>query len=347
MSNDHILLRRVLLLTALAFVGGTAGYYRIETGWTVLDAFYMTVITLTTIGFGEVHALSPQGQLFTIVLVIFGLGAAATLGTQVAGMLADGTLGQYWRIRRMERKLSRLHDHVIVCGYGRIGHSICEELGGMGAVCVVVENDPAKQADARAAGLTVLPGNATSDEALLNAGIGRAKAIVAALSHDTDNVFIALSAREHNPGVVIIARAEDRHLEPRLRKAGADRVVYPAKLGGGRIARMVGQEIGLETRENPNRRAVDVLGYDLRFHRHTGAEPRTLHEIELETCAVRTLALVRPDGERIEDPAHDTLVEPMAALALLIDNTAADQRSQTRRLAYTRPVEDETLQPSG
>lgn len=346
MPNDRKLLRHVLLLTALAFVGGTLGYLRIEEGWTVLDAFYMTVITLTTIGFGEVLALSPAGQLFTIVLVLFGLGAAATLGTQLAGMLADGSFGLYWRNRRMERKLSRLHDHIIVCGYGRIGHAICEELAGMGAVCVVVESDPDKQAEARSAGLAVLPGNATSDAALLNAGIGRAKAVVAALSHDTDNVFIALSARELNPGVAIIARAEDDRLEPRLRKAGVNRVVYPAKLGGGRIARLVGQEIGLEEAESRKQRAVDVLGYDLRFHRHVGSGPRTLHEIELETGALRTLALVRADGERVEDPPHDILVQPQEALALLVDTTAAESRAQTWRRTF-RPTHEaeESLQP--
>jgi len=343
--NDRKLLYHVLLLTAIAFVGGSVGYYRIEDGWTILDAIYMTVITLTTIGFGEVHALSPAGQLFTIFLVLFGLGTAAMLGSQLAGMLVDGRLGHYWRQQRMERTLSRLRDHVIVCGYGRIGHSICEELGVMGATCVVVESDPDRQAEARAAGWTVLPGNATSDEALLSAGIGRAKAIVAALSHDTDNVFITLSARDLNPEVVIIARTESDYLEPRLRKAGADRVVSPSKLGGGRIARMVGQEIGLDAENPEGRRAVDVMGYDLRFYRHRGDRPKTLHEIELEMGALRTLALVRADGERVEDPSHATRVEPMDALALLVDTAAEGGRVQAKLGPAVPAQEDETLQP--
>jgi hemerythrin-like metal-binding protein len=335
MKTNSRLLRHVLLMTAAVVTCGTAGYVQIE-GWHPFDALYMTVITLTTIGFGEVHELSPPGRLFTLLLVMFGLGAAAALAAQVARLLVEGDLGEYWRRRRMERTLSRLKDHVIVCGYGRIGASICTELTGMGATIAVIEKDAESRAQASAAGLAVIPGNATTDLALLSAGVKRARAVVAALSQDTDNVFVALSARDLNPDVVVIARAEDRSLENRMLKAGVDRIVYPAQLGGGRIAHLVGEEIGLEARSEHPRNA-DVMGYDLKLYRNVTDREQTLHEVEFETGSPRTLALIQRDGTRISDPSATAVLKPMEVAVLLMD--ADFDASRPRR---KRPVLDLT-----
>jgi voltage-gated potassium channel Kch len=299
----------------------------------------MTVITLTTVGFGEVHELSLAGRAFTVLLVLFGLGAAATFAAQFARLLVEGDLRDYWRKRQMERQLSRLKGHVIVCGYGRIGKSICQELKEMGAQCVVVESSEERQAEAREQRLMVMPGNATSDVALLSAGVVRAAVIVAALSHDTDNVFVALSARDLNPELVIIARAEDRSIEARMLKAGVNRVVCPAQLGGGRIAHMVGEELGLDVESVEFRRASDVLGYDLRVYRNQTGEPLTLNEIEVSTGAVRALALVRRDGSRIEDPPPDMQAEAMEAVVLLVDATAS-ARERQRKASLLKQVEE-------
>ncbi len=328
MQTNSRLLRNVLFITATVIVGGTAGYALIE-GWPLLDALYMTVITLTTIGFGEVHELSAPGRLFTLVLVLFGLGAAAALAAQVARLFVEGDLGAYWRKRRMERTLSRLKEHVIVCGYGRIGASICSELTEMGATIGVIEKNEERLAEARAAGLAVIPGNATTDIALLSAGVHRAQAVVAALSHDTDNVFVALSARDLNPDVVVIARAEDRSLESRMLKAGVHRIVYPAQLGGGRIAHLVGEEIGLDG-QSERRSALDVMGYDLKIYRNISDHEQTLHEVEFDTGSLRTLALIQADGTRVNNPAASAVLGKMEVAVLLTD-TLADAPHPRRR----------------
>jgi len=302
-TNSH-LLRHVLIITAAVVACGTAGFMLIE-GWPLFDAFYMTIITLTTIGFGEVHELSVPGRAFTLVLVVFGLGAAAAVAAQFTHLLIEGDLSEYWRRRRMVRTMSRLKDHVIVCGYGRIGTSICSELGAMGARIAVIEMNEERLAEARAAGLAVMAGNATTDITLLSAGIKRASAVVAALSHDTDNVFVALSARDLNPNVAVIARAEDRTLETRMIKAGVDRIVYPAQLGG------------------------------------LSSGPQTLHEVEFITGSLRTLAIVQSDGRRINDPPETAAIDEMESALLLIDKHA--DRPYQRSSRKLTELSDEDL----
>jgi len=319
MKSNTQLLRHVLILTLVAFVGGTVGYRLIEKDWSLFESFYMTFITLTTIGYGEVHALSPAGRAFTIVLVTFGLGAAATFAAHFASLLIEGNFLEYWRKRRMERKLADLRDHVIVCGFGRIGQSICDELTELGATCVVIENDPERQSEATDAGFAVLQGNATNDIDLLSAGIRYASAVVAALSHDTDNVFVSLSARDLNPDVLIVARAENSSLESRFLKAGVNRIVYPAQLGGSKIAHLVGEQIGLEMESQNYRRAADVLGYGLKIHRNIGQDSRSVASILEEAGVQRALAIVRSDGTHDNNPTLDSMVEEMEAVVLLID----------------------------
>ncbi len=322
MKSDTKVFRQVLLMTFTAVVGGTVGYYLIEEGWSLFDAFYMTIITLTTIGFGEVHDLSLPGRLFTVGLVLFGLGAAATCAAHFARMFIDGDLEEYWRTRRMERIIKRLKNHVIVCGYGRIGKAISEELIEMGAQCVVVDTDKERQHEARDSGLIVMEGNATSDLALISAGISRAAVVVAALSQDSDNVFIALTARDLNPDVSIIARAEDRAVESRMLKAGVNRVAYPAQLSGGQIAHLVSEELGLNVESKEFRRATDVLGYDLQIYRNVSQKPMTVGEIQEEAGAIRALAIVRLEGHRTNDPIPEDIVDEMDAVVLLVDTTA-------------------------
>ncbi|MBU0740829.1 potassium channel family protein [bacterium] len=341
MQTNSRLLRHVLIITAAVIACGTAGFVLIE-GWPLFDAFYMTIITLTTIGFGEVHELSGPGRAFTLVLVVFGLGAAAAFAAQFTRLLIEGDLSEYWRRRRMERTLSRLKDHVIVCGYGRIGASICAELSAMGATLAVIEKDEERQAEARASGLAVMPGNATSDTALLSAGVRRAAAVVAALSHDADNVFVALSARDLNPAVVVIARAEDRSLEARMLKAGVNRIVCPAQLGGGRIAHLVGEEIGLEKRPD-NRHVADVMGYDLKIYRNLTDRPQTLHEVEFATGSLRTLAVIQSDGTRVNDPPPTATLEEMEAAVLLVDLNAVKPRRHGERKPHEEVRGDQSV----
>jgi len=238
-GNQHLLRQLAILLTVI-LVGGTVGYSFIEDGWTLFDGFYMTLITLTTIGFSEVHTLSTGGRVLTVLIIVFGLGAAATILKQLAQLMMEGNILAVWRKRRMEQKIAKMKDHVIICGYGRIGQAICRDLTNMGVQCVIVDREDTRVSSAAEVQIPVLSGNATADQALLGAGIERASILVAALSNDSDNLFVALAARDLNPKLMVIARGEDKSIETRMLRAGVDRVVYPAQLGGGQIARFIG-----------------------------------------------------------------------------------------------------------
>ena len=167
-------------------------------------------------------------------IVVFGLGSAATILSQLAQLMMEGNLTDTWRKRRMEKKIARMKDHVIICGYGRIGGAIAADLSDMGVSCVIIDRDEARKTGAQTNRFPCIGGNATSDGTLLSAGVERAAILVAALSNDSDNLFVALAARDLNPHLVVIARGEDKSIETRMLRAGVDRVVYPAQLGADR-----------------------------------------------------------------------------------------------------------------
>lgn len=212
-------MRRVRIGVALfgaVLVVGTAGY--VVLGFSLLDAAYQTVTTVTTVGFREVRELSPAGKIFTMVLILVGVGTALYTFGVLLEVLIEGELRDVFGRRRMEREIARLSGHVIICGWGRVGREIARFLTGAGERVVVVDIDPA-----RLAGLAHLHvvGDATEDETLRRAGIERARALVAALATDADNLFVTVSGRALRPDLVIIARARDDASEPKLRRAGA------------------------------------------------------------------------------------------------------------------------------
>lgn len=214
---------------------GVIGYSLIE-DMDLIDAFYMTVITISTTGFKEVNPLSHSGQILTIFLIITGVFAIAYSGGKAAQFLIET---QVFRRRRMSKKLEEMKNHYIVCGYGRMGMQICEGLKENNALFVVIENNPAKLEKLEEKGFIFIDGDATSDDVLLKAGIKRAKGIVAVIKTDADNVFATLSAKEHNPNLFIVARAIDEGTESKLMKAGANRVVKPYELGGNRMVQLL------------------------------------------------------------------------------------------------------------
>jgi voltage-gated potassium channel len=222
--------RLALLLLAAVVAGGTAGYTLIE-GWPIWDAFYMTVTTVATVGFREVHPLSPRGQLFTVVLSVGGVGTAFYTATLVAATVVEGGLHQQFERRRSARMLEKLNDHFIVCGYGRIGSSIVAELHQQGVPFAVIERDPDRVRQAIDSGWLALEADASREEVLARAGIHRARGLIAAVGTDAENVFTVLTARVMRPDLFIIARVESDDAEHKLRRAGADRVISPYQIG--------------------------------------------------------------------------------------------------------------------
>jgi len=222
------------MLGALVAIG-TVWYHVLE-DMTVLDALYMTVTTISTVGFGEVHPLSPLGRAFTIGLILFGVSAVAWAAeSMVAALLEDQVRHAWWR-RRMERSIGRLSDHYIVCGYGRMGEQIGRELTRRGLAFVAIERDPKVLEMLRVNNILHVEGDATSDSALRTAGVVSAHGLATALSGDADNALVVISAKGLNPRIQVVARASNRETEEKLLRAGADRVVTPYTIGGQRMA---------------------------------------------------------------------------------------------------------------
>ncbi len=222
----------------LVFIGGIIGYMWLE-GWNLLNSFYMVVITLSTVGFMEVLPLSDDGRLFTSILILGGVGGFAYLIGAFSQLLVEGRLQAILGRRRMQKTIGKLKNHIIVCGYGRIGAIVTKEVMDEGLDVVVIESNPELVLQMEAAGIACIEGDATSDETLKLAGLANAKTLIAALSDEAANVYVTLIARQSNINVNIIARGNDTASISRLEFAGADRVVLPHTIGGIRMAQSV------------------------------------------------------------------------------------------------------------
>jgi voltage-gated potassium channel len=230
----------ILILIPLALmIGGTAGYYFLDDNYTFIDALYMTVITLTTVGYGEVHPLTPGGRIFTIALLLLGVLTFIYAVTELVRIVISGEVQQLLGRRRMEQSLAEMKNHMIICGYGRMGRRVCREFSKRGLPFVVIDRREELMHDFKLAHGIALEGDATSDEALKKAGVERARALVTVAASDADNLFITLSARLLNDKLFIVARAEGELAEQKLHRAGANRVVTPYAIGGSQVAMAV------------------------------------------------------------------------------------------------------------
>lgn len=228
-------LKIVLMVLAMVIVFGTVGYSIIER-WSLLDALYMTFITLSTVGFREVYTLSPTGKMFTILLILVGVVGVAYTVRVIAQLILEGEIKRLLGRRKMQKGLKELTDHYIVCGFGRVGGRIAKELSARRVPFVVIDNDPQRIEQAEEDGFLFVQGDSTADQTLLDAGIERAKALITAVANEADGVFIVLSARQLNPGLFITARAESDEGKKKLMRAGANKVISPYKIGAIRMA---------------------------------------------------------------------------------------------------------------
>ncbi len=322
--------RLVALLLGAILLVGTVGYRFIE-GWNWLDSVFMTVITVTTVGYGEVHPLDAAGKVFTSLVIAGGVGTVLYTFGVVGDVIGGGHLAAYRRRRAVERDLNRLRDHVIVCAYGRVGSQIVLELERDGVAVVVVENNPGPLARVEAEGKLHVAADATSREALERAGIDRARALVTAVDSDEKNVYITLTARSLNPGVFIVARAGEPQSVERLQQAGANRVVSPYRMAALRMADVTQRPAVVDALDSVRHGSAD-FGIDEIL---VPAESPLvgivggLTALERDTGA-HVLALRRLTGELFTGPGAEVRVEADDLLVLL--GTRAELQSAAARV---------------
>ncbi|HDH02458.1 MAG TPA: potassium channel protein [Nitrospirae bacterium] len=295
-------------LVFLVIISGTVGYSIIE-GWTLFDSLYMTVITLSTIGYQEVRPLSYTGRAFTIILVFVGVGAVAYGINNGIRIVFEGEIQKAFGRRKLEKRLKSIKDHFIVCGYGRMGRIICNELKAKGVPFVVVEKEP-PELDADEETVFVY-GDATKDEILRHAGIGKARGLISVLSTDAQNLYVVLSARELNPSLFIVARAGEEGSGQKLLRAGADRVVSPYHIGGLRIAQTVLKPAVVDFLEFATRSGnLELQMEEVPVDEGSLIAEKTIHEAGVgRELGVIVVAIKRKDGDMKFNPVHNTLIK--------------------------------------
>ncbi|HSB06325.1 MAG TPA: potassium channel protein [Thermodesulfobacteriota bacterium] len=307
---------QVLSLVILITAFGTAGYMAVE-GWNFLDSLYMTIITISTAGFREVHELSPKGMIFTIVLIIGGVGTALIAFTAGARFILEGEIREIYGRKKLEKKIRELRDHYIICGYGRMGRIIAKELQEEGVQCVVVEKNPTALEEKEE--ILALIGDATRDHTLREAGIEKACGLISVLPNDAENLFAVLSARGLNPNILIVARAIEEGSEQKLLRAGATKVVSPYLIGGLRMAHTVLKPTVVDFIEFTTRSG----NLELQMQEVTIQEGSRLIGMSLESCSVGddlgviVVAIKQATGETRFNPTHQSVIKAGDILIVL------------------------------
>ena len=309
--------RAVMILAAITAVG-TTGYIVFE-GWSFFDAFYMTIITISTVGYGEVHPLDTAGRLWTMALIVGGIGALGYMATSLVALTVEGTLQGYYKKRRIRTQIRKLSGHYLLCGFGRVGRQVAREFAREGVPFVIVEQDPRKVGECLERGHPAIPGDASDDAVLEEAGCRRARGLVVAGDSDADNVFVVLSARNMNPNLRIVARASSDESGAKLETAGADRALSPYVVGGRRLASLASRPLMVDFLDvvAHGKRGIEVRLAKLVVPTGSPLADRTIGESKIaETTGAMILAILGKEGGKAEttptakDEIHhgDTLV---------------------------------------
>jgi len=307
-STKHLLISIVLSL--FIFTVGTVGYMIIE-GWDLTDAVYMTIITITTVGFSEVHQMSRAGRIFTIGLVFFGVAFFLFVAGSMVQFMVEGRMRDIMGRRTLNRKIEHLKNHYIVCGYGRIGRVLCKHFMAHPALkMVIVEKDENLISEMESDGVLYIVGDAAEEETLLKAGIRQAKVLVAALATDIDNVFLTLTARQLNPNIFIVARSSSKAAKSKLVAAGANRVESPYDIGAVSMAQRV-------LRPSVTSFLDLVFAYnrkDIQMEEIPVAPSSSLVNVMLKDSGIRQkfnliiIAIKKSDGDMLFNPSFETVI---------------------------------------
>ncbi len=317
-TNGTGRLRLAVLAVIALVVLGTFGYHLLE-GWPLIDCVYMTVITLSTVGFREIRPLDNAGKLFTMSLVAFGVGIAFWA---VASLIEAVISEQVWHVlrrKRMQKRIDSMKDHYIICGFGRMGQQIAKDFRREGVPFVVIEQNPEQLPKLVEWDIPHLEGNASDDKVLVAAGIERAKGLITVLPTDEDNVFITLSARALNPNLYIVARSILLENENKLRMAGADRVMSPYVMGGRRMAIAVLRPNVLDFLELATHGDhPSIMIEEIAVDPGSCLVGKSLSESRLkQEAGVSVIAIKRSSGELLPNPSADIVISAGDVLIVL------------------------------
>ena len=324
-------LRLPLLLIFVVLTLGTLGYHLLYSV-SLVDALYMTVITVFTVGFREVFPLDATGKLFTVFLIFTGVGSITLTASHLFQFMIEGRLLGLFKRRKMEKRIEALRNHFIICGFGRVGEEVARDCAVSGKPFIVIDHNPEALNRLAVKGHLYLPGNATNDEVLLRAGVERAKGLVAASDSDPDNVLITLSARMLNPGIFIVSRAGSLNVFDKLEKAGANRVVSPYVSSGQRMASMLlrplvhdfldtmayGTNLEIQLEELELTEGADVVG-------------KTIQESAIrKRTGVTILAVKKSDGSILTNPQISEVLQ--CGDRLILVGTSEQLRQANREI---------------
>jgi voltage-gated potassium channel len=308
-ANPLLRFRLPATLLAVVIAYGVTGYMLIN-GWNLLDAFYMTIITISTVGYGEVHPQSDAGRLFTTTLIVVGVGILLFAFGVFAETLADNSFGIFRRQRQMERRLNELRDHFIVCGYGRIGTEIVVEFEEHHVPYVIVERNEEPLGRLHKEEKLHVEGDAASEEILKSAGIGRARGLISAVDSDERAVYVTLAARALNPKLYIISRAGYPESVRRLELAGADRVISPYRMAGHLMAELAVRPGVVDVLDTLHHGESDIGLEEVIVGPKTKVMGKTVAEAGLlDPSGAKLLAVRRRDGSLHVNPSGDLRLE--------------------------------------
>jgi voltage-gated potassium channel len=332
-NKIHNKLLRYGLMLAAVTVAGTLGYCLVE-HWNAFDALYMTVTTLATVGYSEVHELHTGGRVFTICLILVGVGVALFVLSDTAQLIAESDPGELFWKKRMKDKIAKMSKHLIVCGFGRTGQEVARQLSVDRVPFVVIEQDPERCKRASEDGLLYVCGDATDDDVLKQAGVQKANGIVCALADDTANTFIALSSKEFNENIKIVCRAANPGAEAKMLRAGAHNVISPYIIAGRRMASAVTHPLVLEFLDV----AMHNPAFDLRLEQITISLQSKLAGITLKDANIKQtvgamVLAVNQKGRLLTNPSPDLVFE---AGDILVALGAADELARLLDLAGSK-----------
>ncbi len=326
-------IRLAIALLVAEVAAGIAGFMLIE-NYDFEEAWYMTIITISTVGYTEVRPLTADGEIFATILILANIGIFAYLLAAFSYYVVQGEVFKKWHLRLIRKDISKLKDHIIICGYGRHGKEIVDHFIIRPTPFVVIENDneaieEIQKSDKR---ILYIQGDATHDEVLLDAGVRHAKALISALPSDADNVLVTLSAKQLNPNIDVISRAAEPGAEPKLVRAGANHVVLPEQIGGFFMATLVNKPGAIEFLSfvTNEKNTEDIQFEEIRYEDLPEVcQNKTIGEIDIDkSTGMHIIGFISPDGNYIVNPVPSQTIVPGSSLITL---GTAEQLTRLRK----------------